>query len=113
MALNAGGPGSLMAGKTAFHARPVRLGNYFIVHDIIMAKGTLSSSLLHMQLMGNDNFHRVMLEGRDLLLLHVSMTAQAVGIRPFGLCLVITGDPLYMPGVALGTIDLRVDRRFL
>jgi hypothetical protein len=48
VALDAGGLIPLMAGKATIHARPVCFGGHFIVHDIIMADGTLAASLLHM-----------------------------------------------------------------
>ena len=112
MALDAGGLGAFMTGKAAFHARPVRLGGHFIVHDVIMTDGALAARLLHVQLVGDDDFHHVMFEGLDVLLGHVGMAPQAVGVRPFGFRLVIAGNPLRMDGMALRTIDLGVDQRF-
>lgn len=113
VAHDTGGLGPFMAGKTAFHARPVGLGGHLVMHDIVVAKGALSPGLLHMELMGNDDLQRVMLERLDILLLHVSMAAQAVGIRPFGVWLLIAGDPLLMAGMALRATDPGMAQRFL
>jgi len=113
VALAARSLGSFMTDKTILHPRPIGLRGHFIVHDIVMADGTLAAGLLDVHLMRDDDFHHVMFEGLDIILLQVSMTAEAIRISPFGFRLVIAGNPLGVTSVTLGTVNFRVDQRLL
>lgn len=113
MALDTRGLVSLMTGEASLHAGTVGLRISFVMHNIIMTDGTLPPGQLHVKFMGNGDFHHVILESLDIALLYFPMTPQAVCIRSFGVRLIITRNPLFMPGMTLRTVDSGVDQGLL
>jgi hypothetical protein len=101
MAFDTRGLVSLMTGEASLHAGTVGLRISFVMHNIIMTEGTLPPGQLHVKFMGNGDFHHIMLECLDIILFYFRMTPQAVGIRSFGIRLIIARNPFFMTGMAL------------